>query len=68
MADSQYSRKSLRLTDYDYTTPGAYFITLCTKDHACMSGSIEEGTMHPSTAGLLADVERETWRKSGSIQ
>ena len=25
-------RKPNRLTDYDYSTPGAYFITVCTKD------------------------------------
>ena len=25
-------RKSIRLKDYDYSTPGAYFITICTKD------------------------------------
>ena len=23
-------RKSLRIEDYDYSTPGAYFITVCT--------------------------------------
>ena len=24
------SRKSIRIEDYDYSTPGAYFITICT--------------------------------------
>jgi putative transposase len=28
------NRKYLRLKDYDYSTPGAYFITVCTNDHA----------------------------------
>jgi len=26
------TRKSLRLKEYDYSTAGAYFITICTKD------------------------------------
>lgn len=25
-------RKELRLKDYDYSTPGGYFITICTKE------------------------------------
>ena len=25
-------RKSTRLKDYDYSTPGAYFVTICVKD------------------------------------
>ena len=25
-------RKNIRLKDYDYSTPGAYFVTVCTKD------------------------------------
>lgn len=25
-------RKPIRLKDYDYSTPGVYFITICTKD------------------------------------
>ncbi|MBQ6848970.1 MAG: transposase [Clostridia bacterium] len=30
------TRKSIRLTEYDYRTPGAYFITICTKDRRCV--------------------------------
>ena len=30
------SRKPNRLSYYDYSTPGAYFITICTKDHKCL--------------------------------
>lgn len=29
-------RKPNRLSCYDYSTPGAYFITICTKDKKCM--------------------------------
>ena len=29
-------RKPHRLKNYDYSTPGAYFITICTQDHKCV--------------------------------
>ena len=28
----RHERKNIRLKEYDYSTPGAYFITVCTKD------------------------------------
>ncbi len=39
------NRKSRRLKDYDYTKPGAYFITICTKDRGCLFGHIHDGEM-----------------------
>ena len=33
-------RKLNRLADYDYSQPGAYFLTVCVKDRACVLGSI----------------------------
>jgi len=29
-------RKPTRLPDFDYNTPGAYFLTICTKNHRCV--------------------------------
>ena len=34
------SRKSLRLKDYDYSTPGAYLITVCTKNRCKILGHL----------------------------
>lgn len=34
------NRKPNRLTDFDYSTSGAYFITICTKEHKCIFSSI----------------------------
>ena len=34
------SRKRIRLKGYDYSSPGAYFITICTKDKKCILGKI----------------------------
>ena len=35
-------RKKLRLNGFDYSTNGAYFITLCTKNKKCILSSIEK--------------------------
>lgn len=31
-SERNWKRKRIRLTQYDYATPGSYFITICTKD------------------------------------
>ena len=36
-------RKPNRLPDFDYSTPGAYFITICTQDRKNLLGSIVGG-------------------------
>ena len=33
-------RKSLRLPEYDYSSAGAYFITLCCNNRRCLFGDI----------------------------
>ena len=37
------TRKPTRLKEYDYSTPGAYFLTICTKDRKQMLGEIVGG-------------------------
>ncbi len=34
------NRKHIRLKEYDYGQPGAYFITVCTRDKECTLGRI----------------------------
>ena len=34
------NRKPTRLKGYDYSTPGAYFVTVCTKGKRCVLGKI----------------------------
>ena len=36
-------RKLMRLPDYDYASPGAYFITICTKNRSCILSTITVG-------------------------
>ena len=45
--------RTLRLSDYDCTTPGAYFVTICTDNRTCIFGEIVNGTMHLSNVGLI---------------
>ena len=37
------NRKPLRLRDYDYSSPGAYFVTICTRDRKCFLSRIAVG-------------------------
>lgn len=32
----RHQRRSIRLKDYDYSQPGAYFVTICTRDRECL--------------------------------
>ena len=34
------NRKPTRLKGYDYSTPDAYFVTVCTKGKSCVLGKI----------------------------
>lgn len=36
-------RKNPRLAGYDYSTPGAYFVTVCTRDRKCILSKIVGG-------------------------
>ncbi len=36
-------RKPIRLPEYDYASPGAYFVTICTKDRKCILSNITVG-------------------------
>lgn len=46
-------RKSIRLRDYDYTSPGAYLVTVCTRGHDCLFGSVIDGRMKLNVAGRV---------------
>jgi putative transposase len=52
-------RRHPRLADFDYATPGYYFITICTRNRLPLFGSIENGTMRLSPAG---EMVRDAWR------
>lgn len=47
-------RKQIRLRNYDYSSNGWYFITICTSNKTCYFGHISSNKMHYSSIGLLA--------------
>lgn len=51
---TQYHRRSIRLKGYDYTQPGAYFVTICPHDRACLFGEVVIDEMW-LTAFMLAE-------------
>lgn len=52
-------RKTLRLNVFDYTSLGAYFVTICTHERRNIFGEIRRGVMGLNKAGCLA---WEAWR------
>jgi len=44
-------RRSLRLRGYDYAKGGAYFVTICTQDRACIFGEAKAGSMRLNQSG-----------------
>jgi REP element-mobilizing transposase RayT len=58
-------RRSIRLKGYDYSSAGAYFLTLCTFDMSPVFGSIGAGEMHRSRFGQIAENE---WLRTPSLR
>jgi REP element-mobilizing transposase RayT len=54
MAQSSARRRSIRLKDHDYTKAGAYFVTLCTHERACLFGAVAGGEMRLNEYGRKA--------------
>jgi putative transposase len=50
----RHRRRSVRLKRYDYAEPGAYFVTVCTRDRVCLFGHVVNGEMHLNDAGQIA--------------
>lgn len=51
-------RRSIRLKGYDYSQPGAYFVTLCVRDRECALGDVSDGEVMLSDFGQIA---RDFW-------
>nr|BAL59102.1 hypothetical conserved protein [Candidatus Acetothermum autotrophicum] len=49
----RHHRRSIRLRGYDYTQPGAYFVTICTQDRMCLFGEVVHGEMRFTDAGRM---------------
>ena len=51
----KYKIKSIRLPDWDYSSNGAYYITICTKDREHYFGNIKNGQMILSKIGEVVE-------------
>ncbi|MEY8767281.1 transposase [Francisella philomiragia] len=47
------NRKKLRLKNYDYSSDGAYFVTICVNNRECLFGDIVGDEMILNDAGLM---------------
>ncbi len=55
---NKYRIKSIRLQNWDYSSNGAYYITICTKNRECLFGNIVAGKM---TLNDLGEIVNQCW-------
>jgi len=53
------SRKSIQLKNYDYSQPGAYFVTICTHNRESLFGEIVRVEMALNVFGQIA---AQSWK------
>jgi len=49
----KHHRRSIRLRGYDYSKPGAYYVTICVNKRLCVFGDVVEGRMVLNDAGKM---------------
>ena len=57
--EDHHQRKSTRLKEYDYTQPGAYFVTVVSHQRKNIFGVISNGEMNLNKAGKIVE---KTWQ------
>ncbi len=62
---NKYRIESARLHSWDYTAPGWYFVTVCTKNKENFFGDVIDGEMNLSKAGRIVSEE---WLKTAIIR
>jgi len=58
LSKSEHHRRSIRLKGYDYSQPGAYFVTICTHKTHSLFGKIVNGEMQLNDLGKAVQF---TW-------
>ena len=54
----KHHRRSIRLKGYDYTQPGAYYVTLCTKARQCLFGDVTKGEMRLNSLRYIRSIRK----------
>ena len=62
---NRHHRRSIRLRGYDYARPGAYFVTICTKNRLCLFGDVVGGQMWLNAFG---EIVRREWFRTADIR
>lgn len=62
---NKYRIESNRCPNWDYSSPGYYFITICTKNRKCIFGEIKKFEIILSEIGKIVEEE---WLKSFEIR
>jgi REP element-mobilizing transposase RayT len=62
---NKYRNESARLSGWDYSKPGYYFVTVCTHDRGCLFGEIVYNEMRINECGKIAYDE---WYRSFEIR
>lgn len=53
--NGKYRADTVRLKSWDYTSCGYYFVTLCTLNHKCYFGSVNNSSVDLNCIGITAD-------------
>ena len=63
--DNQPIRRSIRLKDFNYSSSGAYYVTICAFDHQLVFGEVVDNGLVPTEWGKIAEAYwtkiRERW-------
>ena len=62
---AKHHRRSIRLKDYDYSSQGYYYITICLQNRECLLGDIRDGELFINEYGKIAQNE---WLKTANIR
>ena len=57
ITENHRHRRSIRLPEYDYSSEGLYFITICVHERRSLFGTIVDGVMHLNAAGRMVEDE-----------
>jgi REP-associated tyrosine transposase len=52
-----HHRRSIRWRGHDYSSPGAYYVTICVEHYRCLLGIVSAGVMHLNDAGQMVSEE-----------
>ena len=57
---NKHHRRSIRLKGWDYSQPGAYFVTVCTQNRECLFGEIKNDEME---LNVLGEIILDKWNR-----